>query len=153
MRKNSRIVIIMIIALCLMCLGYFQYTFVLNLSLDASAVFLKRSLYAGKSYDIKLLLSGNDPRFYSMLIYALVSFLGTVALIRLYFFDSTWYLVTVKLYLLIYLILVFILIGFVFLENQFFMTLFQKIKNAMASPFVILFLIPLFLYLDKTNDK
>ena len=149
-----RVVLLIIIGAFLLGVGYLQYSYVLNFTNNEGTILLERNLFVEIPYQGSKLLTGIDPRAYSMLFYATFSATLSILFIRVYFHDVKWTILTIKLYMGAYILSILIL-GLLYLISypEAGISIFQKAKNALSSSFIICFLIPLYTYFSKNTSK
>lgn len=142
-----------LIALLNLINGYFQRDYILNFT-NSDFKFFERRRYLGiDKYEFSSLINGLDPRLYSMLFFAIVSFLSSVAFIHFYFQNKKYTVITLWIYIVAYFISVLIFaFAFLFKGGLLGFEFFQNIKNSLSSSFFLLFLIALFIYDGKQKS-
>ena len=137
--------------------GYFQRDYVINFTNSDFKFFEKRRYLGIDKYEFSSLINGLDPRLYSMLFFAIVSFLSSITFIYFYFQSKKYTLITLWIYIVAYIISVLIFaFAFLFKNGLLGFEFFQNIKNSLSSSFFLLFLIALFIYDRKqksTNES
>lgn len=154
MRTWIKIVLAISLIASLLLIGYIQYSYVINFLNSKQNLLLERKQFVGMNYNTKTLVSGEDPRAYSMLFYAFSSFILSLGTIWVLFRDKKWAVLTSKIYFFGYFFGLLVLgISVLLSAGDVGFSLFQKIKNALSSSYIIFFLIPLFMYFNNESKN
>ena len=154
MEVVSKVVILTFISILLLVIGYHQYLYVINFTNTEMPLLILRKQSELSKYQIPHLVSGKDPRLYSMVFYGISTFSLILGFIKIFFKEKKYVIWTIWIYLGAYLFGLMSLMLFYFLsKGSVGAHFFQKIKNSLSSPFILCFLIPLFLYSNKTQNK
>ena len=147
-----KILVLAFVACMLLYLGYSQYLYVINFTNPELPFFLSRYQSELVHYNTTQLIYGEDPRLYSMLFYATSVFGLVLLFVKIYFENKTFVKWTIWIYVATYVvgIVLFVLLTLFSKSHEGFL-IFQKIKNALSSPFVLCFLLPAFIYSKKNN--
>lgn len=134
----------------LLLFGLLEYTYVINFTNFDLDFFIKRNSFSHDNYQIRDLLSGENPHLYSMLFYLISNLLLCSSFIGYYFksksnFKTSLILCSIALAGLVLSTLVLYGIG----QSSSAKFVFTDAKNGLSSPFLACFLFVVFYIKDK----
>jgi hypothetical protein len=134
--------------------GYAQRDYIVNFLNPKLKLFENREEFGRlATYTFNDLITGTDPRFYSMLIYALLTFGSSIGFVFLFFTQKKYTKIAFLIYSGAYLVAILFAGLAKFDALKFLFELSQEIKNSLSSSFFLLFLIALFLFDKKQNES
>jgi RsiW-degrading membrane proteinase PrsW (M82 family) len=134
--------------------GFGQRDFICNVTNPEMQLFVGRNKFFHHTYQFGDLLNGSDPRFYSMFLYAFLTFIFSIGFIYFYFKSNTYTKITLYIFIISYFVsIVVLVISYLLGYFNVGFELFQKIKNSLSSSFFLLFLLAMFIYDSKQKES
>ncbi len=133
--------------------GYAQRDTIFNVTNTKLSIFIHRNDYGQNGYNIHELLTGQDPRGYSMFLYVVLTFVTALGFVHYYFNSKKYTKITVYIYVFGYAT-VLVFTGLCqYPALRFLFEILQEIKNSLSSSFFLLFLIALITFDKKQHES
>ncbi len=133
--------------------GYAQRDTILNITNPKLNNFIHRNDFGQNGYKVTELISGQDPRGYSMFLYIVFTFVTALGFVHFYFNQKKYTNLTCYIYGFGYVGVLILTAACQYPPLNFFFEISQEIKNSLSSSFFLLFLIALIIFDKKQHES